>query len=484
MTVRRVLAVLLVLLTTVGAATGALAVFSVDRDLPVGTVRLSADPGHDGALDLYVPLVDWGVRFDAVRLPARLSIDLRALDRAVVERVARGSVPEVDELRTDAEDAIESYIRLLVLFAGGSSLALGALVALALRGRAARLRLTIPAAVIGSVLCCAAIVTLLPPRGPIENPEYYANGPEIPPALQAIDQANRSASTISEELNDQLVGLARLVAAPAGRSRSAGLPRLTLASDLHNNLLALPTLERAARGGPLLFAGDLTSSGSPFEARLTARVASIGDPFVFVSGNHDSEELERGLARAGAVVLTERGQMLPGGGFGKVVVEAGGLSVAGYSDPFERLRSDRYRAREVQDPSEAQRREFADWLEPLLGRVDVVLVHSPSLAEEAVARLREDPPARAVAVLTGHTHVPGLRTSENLVELNGGTVGGGGTGNLEKNQPFGLAVLTYADSPRFEPLLADTVEIDAVSGAARAQRTRLDILDPGVAIGP
>jgi len=479
MDVRRVIAVLGVLLTTAVATTGALALFSVDRDLPVGTVRLSADPGHEGALDLYVPLVDWGVRFRAVRLPARLSIDLRSLDRTVVRRVAQGSVPEVDDLRAEAEDAIGSYIRLLVLVAGGSSLTLGVLVALALRGRAAPLRLTVPTAVLGSLLCGAAIVALLPPRGPIDKPEYYANGPEIPPALRAINQANTSAGAISEELNDQLVGLARLVVVPAGRSRAAGLPRLTLASDLHNNLLALPTLERAAKGGPLLFAGDLTSSGSEFEARLTARVAGIGDPFVFVSGNHDSEELERGLARAGAVVLTERGQMLPAGGFGEVVVEVGGLSVAGYSDPFERLRSDGYRAREVQDPSDAQRDRFADWLEPLLGRVDVVMVHSPSLAEAAVARLREEPPARPVAVLTGHTHVPALRTSENLVELNGGTVGGGGTGNLEKNQPFGLAVLTYADSPRFEPLLADTVEIDAVSGAARAGRTRLEVAPGG-----
>ncbi len=478
MNARRLLAVLLVLLTTVGAATGALAVVSVDRDLPVGTVRLSANPGHAGALDLYVPLVDWGVRFDAVRLPVRLSVDLRSLDRKVVERVARGSVPEVDDLRSEAEGAIESYIRTLVLLAAVASLALGALVALALRGRAAPLRLTLPAALLGTVLCCAAIGLLLPPRGTIENPEYYANGPEIPPALRAIDQANTSAGTISEELNDQLVGLARLVAAPAGRVPASGLPRLTLASDLHNNLLALPALERAARGGPLLFAGDLTSSGSPFEARLTARVARIGDPFVFVSGNHDSEELERGLARGGAVVLTERGRMLPGGGFGEVVVEVGGLSVAGYSDPFERRRGDGYRAREDQDPSDSQRREFSEWLDPLLGRVDIVIVHSPSLAEDAVARLREDPPARPVAVLTGHTHTPALRTSQNLVELNGGTVGGGGTGNLEKNQPFGLAVLTYADSPRFEPLLADTVEIDAVSGAAEASRSRLD-LGPG-----
>lgn len=479
MTVRRVLAAVLVLLTTVVAATGTLAVFSVDRDLPVGTVRLSADPGHRGALDIYVPLVDWGVRFHAVRLPARLSIDLRALDRTAVEGIARAGVPEVDELRSAAEEAIESYIRALVLAAGAVSLLLGALVALALRGRAAPLRLTLPAAGLGAALACAAIVLGLPPRGVIENPEYYANGPEIPPALRAIDQANASAATLSEELNEQLVGLARLVAAPAGRARVTGLPRITLASDLHNNLLALPTLERAARGGPLLFAGDLTSSGSPFETRLTDRVAKIGEPFVFVTGNHDSNELERGLARAGAVVLTERGRLMPDGRLGPVVVDVGGLRVAGYSDPFERRRGDGYRAREDQDPDEQQRQAFADWLRPLVGQVDVVLVHSPVLAADAVEGLRRAPPPGPLAVLTGHTHVPHLRTGENLVELNGGTVGGGGTGNLEKNQPFGLAVLTYEDDLGFRPLLADTVEIDAQSGAARAQRTRLESLVAG-----
>jgi predicted phosphodiesterase len=129
----------------------------------------------------------------------------------------------------------------------------------------------------------------------------------------------------------------------------------------------------------------------------------------------------------------------------------------------------------VQDPSQAQQRAFGSWLRALEGRADVVLVHSPALAAGAVERLRANPPDRPLAILTGHTHEPALRVSENLVELNGGTVGGGGTGNLEKNQPFGLAVLTYAEAAGFRPLLADTVEIDAVTGAAKAERTRLDL---------
>ncbi len=474
MRLRRSATLLLVLLTTVGAPVGAMAVFTLDRDLSVGTVRLSTDPLHSGALDIYVPLVDWGVRFDAVRLPVRLSLDLRSLNRTAVAEVARGRDPDVEALREEAEEAIGDYIRLLLAFAAASALALGLLMALALRGRAAPLRLTLPVALAGVLGSCLAIMLLLPPRGAIEDPEYYANGPDIPVALRAIDQAAGTAETISQELNAQLVGLARLIAAPAERGPSAELPHLTLASDLHNNLLALPTLERAVRRGPLFFAGDLTSSGSPFELALTRRVAGIGDPFVFVTGNHDSDILARRLAAAGAIVLSQRGRLLPNGRRGEIVVDVDGLRVAGYSDPFERRSGNGYRNR-GSEATEQQKRAFAAWLRPLLGRIDVVMTHAPALTELAVEELKADPPARPLAILTGHTHLASLRTSENLVELNGGTVGGGGTGNLEKNQPFGLAVLVRARSRAFVPLLADTVQIDAGTGAAKAERARLDL---------
>jgi predicted phosphodiesterase len=482
MAFRRYAAVALVLLATLGSAAAALAVFSVDRDLSVGTVRLSTDPGHAGALDIYVPLVDWGVRFDAVRLPVRLSLDLRSLNRTAVAEVARGRDPDVEALRGEAEDAIGSYIRRALLVSAIVALGMGILVALALRGRAAPLRLTLPAVGVGVVVAGLAIIFLLPPRGAIEDPEYYANGPDIPAALRAIDQASSTADTISQELNDQLVGLARLIAAPGARGDSGELPHLTLASDLHNNLLALPTLERAVRRGPLFFAGDLTSAGSPFEAALTRRVAGIGDPFVFVTGNHDSDTLARRLADAGAIVLTRRGRLLPGGRLGEIVVNVDGLRVAGYEDPYQRRARNGYRNR-GSDPTGAQRRAFAAWLRPLLGQVDVVMTHGPGLTELAVQELKEDPPARPLAILTGHSHMSSVKTSENLVELNGGTVGGGGTGNLEKNQPFGLAVLVWARSRAFTPLLADIVEIDAVSGAAKAERRALDLRTESAAAG-
>jgi len=121
-----------------------------------------------------------------------------------------------------------------------------------------------------------------------------------------------------------------------------------------------------------------------------------------------------------------------------------------------------------------QQEQFRDWLRPLLGHVDVVMVHSPQLAETAADELRRIPPRHPLALLTGHTHLQKFRSSTNLVELNGGTVGGGGTGNLEKNQPFGLAVLVYGRKGGFDPVAADLVAIEANGGSAHAERLRVE----------
>ena len=47
--------------------------FSAQRTLSAGTVSLSVSPFHHGALDAYVPVIDWGVRFGGVRSDATLT---------------------------------------------------------------------------------------------------------------------------------------------------------------------------------------------------------------------------------------------------------------------------------------------------------------------------------------------------------------------------------------------------------------------------
>ena len=470
------LALLAIVVATLAGGYLALVSFRQDRVLSVGTIRLSVSPGHKGALDVYVPLVDWGARFEAIRLPARLRIDLKTVDRETVSRIADGDAPDVDQVRNEARDEIATYLRnliLLVLLCGGS---LGVLTAFAVRGGSTpKLRYTTGAALATAAASAVALIVLLPPRGEISDPQYYAYGPDIPRALEAVEAAQRGTQALDQELNAQLVGLARLVTAPANRPAVEDRPRLTLASDLHNNIVSIPILERTAAEGPVIFAGDMTDRGGPIEAALVRRVVRTGKPFVFVPGNHDSDQLTDRLARDGAIVLTRTGRLnARGETTGEPVVSLGGLRVAGYDDPFQRRAGEGFADRYDRTPDASELERFANWLRPLRTRLDVVVVHNPALLADALDELDAEPPPRPLLFLVGHTHHNELTRRPGATVLNAGTVGAGGTTNLLENERVGIARVAYDTQPRFTPLAADLIEIDPRSGNATARRERLD----------
>jgi predicted phosphodiesterase len=477
----RALTIAAVVAATLAGGYLALVSYSQVRSLSVGEIRLSVSPGHRGALDVYVPLVDWGTRFESIRLPVRLRADLRTVDRATLQRLAEGAQLDVGAVRSEARDAIASFLRTLIAVVALSALALGLLTAFAVRHRVGpRLRFTVAAASITALGLGVALVVLIPPRGEMDRPQYYAYGADIPRALDAVSSVRRSSRALDQELDAQLVGLARLVTEPANRKPVTGAPRITIASDLHNNFIALPILERAAGDGPVFFPGDLSDRGSPLETALVARVANIGRPFVFVTGNHDSDRSAQELADDGAIVLTEFGRLKRGGGFGPVINEIAGVRVAGYSDPFERRAAEDYRDRFEPEPSEVQQEAFAKWMRPLVGKVDVVMVHEPALIAKALDELKLVPPEKPLVFVVGHTHKAELERDGPVTVVNGGSIGGGGTGNLAgAGTHVGLARLSYSLTGGFEPLAADLVSIDPGNGAATARRARLDEPDTG-----
>lgn len=484
--------------------------FSAGYRLSVGTITVSVSPFHRGALDVYVPLVDWGVRFPGVALPARLNVGVQAVDREAAASIAQGGLATVDALRDEARDAIADYLKLLALIAGAASAALGLLVAAAVRpfrhghrtpsagasadldasGRPVRERIArqrwwaIPVVTV-ALGWVAAVALLLAPRGDLPDPVYYAHGADIPVALEAITAAGRSSDQVSASFAEQIKGLARLVIDPGDRPNLSDRPRLTIASDMHNNVLLTPTLRRAAAGGPVLFAGDLTDTGSPLEVGAVRSVVATGDPFVMIAGNHDSDRSLRTLAGAGAIVLTSRGRLLPGGRHGAPTVRVNGLRVAGYGSPNLRRSSDGYRDRGTAIDDEDQA-AFAAWFATIADDVDVVMVHEPSLAEPVIERLRaerreradddergNDEEPRSILFVLGDTHVPAVDAADGVVAVNGGTIGAGGTGNLREGQDASLAIITYQERP-FAPLAADLVTLDPGTGETVARRVRID----------
>src|SRR5215216_6775949 len=111
---RRLLALALVFAATLFGGYLALAGYHDQDRLSVGEIRMSIDPGHRGALDVYVPLVDWGARFEAIRAPIRIRVDLQTIDRTTAQALAEGKSLDVQQVRTEARDALATYLRKLI----------------------------------------------------------------------------------------------------------------------------------------------------------------------------------------------------------------------------------------------------------------------------------------------------------------------------------------------------------------------------------
>lgn len=515
-------------LVALGTAVGGLLAlwsFSAGYRLSAGTITVSVSPFHRGALDVYVPLVDWGVRFPGVALPARLNIGVQAVDREAAASIAQGGLSTIDALRHEASDAIADYLKLLALIAGAASAALGLLVAAAVRplrraidpsaaeaapptanaptvtDGAERIEATPLRTRIGRRLAVhrwwaipvitvslgwvAAVALLLAPRGDLPDPVYYAHGADIPVALEAITSAGRSSNEVSASFDEQIKGLARLVIDPGNRPDISKRPRLTIASDMHNNVLLTPTLRQAAAGGPVLFAGDLTDTGSPLEVSAVRSVVKAGKPFVMIAGNHDSDRELRTLSREGAIVLTSRGRLLPSGRYGEMTVRVGGLRVAGYGSPNLRRASNGYRDRGT-TITDADKAAFAAWFATIADDVDAVMVHEPSLAEPVIQQLRtersdrakdakrgDEVTPRSILFVLGDTHQPAVDAADGVLSVNGGTIGAGGTGNLAEGQNASLAIMTYEQRP-FAPLAVDLVTLDPGTGETVARRVLIN----------
>jgi predicted phosphodiesterase len=226
----------------------------------------------------------------------------------------------------------------------------------------------------------------------------------------------------------------------------------------------------------VLFVGDMTDSGTPVERAALRDITSTGHPFVFSAGNHDSDLLQLDLARRGAIVLTPEGRLLPDGRYGRIVNDVAGLRVAGWTSPNMRRAGEGYRDRGGRWNIRMQA-EFEQWLLGLAGKIDIVMIHEPQIARPALDAWRLRHPDLPLLAVTGHTHEQDVEARGSVVEVNGGTIGAGGTGNLVEGQDIGLAAVTVRRRP-FAPLAVDLVQIDPDTGNSTASRTRLDTEQP------
>jgi hypothetical protein len=480
----RVLApVVVVALALTGVALGLRVASPGEYDTELGRVSVRVEPAAHGQVEAYIPLADWGVRFHAFRAPMRLHLEPRTVDRDVVLRAASGERAPVRATEAGLQTAVRRTVFRTLRFAVGGAAVVALMLGLALAAfgeRRRRVLIGAPVAVV-AVAALACGVTLQRAQATfderaLDHPTYFARGAELVQLLDAAANARKAGDGYASKVQGAVGGFASLLTDPSAGRLDDTRPAL-LASDLHNNRVALDSLRAYARDKPVFFVGDFGSTGSAPESRLLAPgVAGLGRQVVAVSGNHDSDTLMRALARRGVTVLTRDGILRPDGTHGAAMADVAGLRVAGFDDPLEWRSPNANDPRrifsfsELPDPEQAVAQSQLDlvrWFDRLPRRPDVVLVHQNGLAQFLARTLLERGVTRRLTILTGHDHRQHVTTYGPVSVVDAGTVGASGIYGVGRDS-VGLGDLHFARTGDLEA--ADLIGVEPVSGAAQAQR--------------
>ena len=391
---------------------------------PVGPVqaRFSVSPTASGGLTVRIPPLG-SVRLRTHSGPLHVTAEVRRLDATAAGRLVDDPAM-LSALPTVLTRDVRHALLKMALAASGAAVAGAALLALAVyrSGRRAvlcgGLSVLVVAASVG-----AAGLTLN--RKALDEPKYTGLLASAPGVIGSAETIAGNLNAYGSQLSRLVGNVSRLYAAattlpllPEGDTST----RVLLVSDIHLNPSAWPVIRSTVEqyGIDLVVdAGDLTDHGSSLEDAFAAPIGTLGVPYVFVKGNHDS------ASTAAAVDRQKRTTVLTG-----TPVEVGGLRFLGSADP--RFTPDQ-QSREASATENATVVAAGDALAATAraagtAPIDVVVVHDPL----AGARLDGAVPL----VLSGHTHQRKVETLPGGTTLfTQGSTGGAGLRGLEGESP-------------------------------------------------
>jgi predicted phosphodiesterase len=468
-------------LSVAGSLVALRATTPVVRSVTLGTVAFGVSPAREGKLDVYVPIVDWGVRARPYRAPVAVDLEFRSVNREAALASLRSSGAadaNLGLLKAELRDVVEQG-----LFRAAAAVVVGGAVSGFLSGALVvafgrRRRWLAWGTLTGFVtsLAVVSVATAAVSRfdyDAFRQPTFYAHGAELPKLLSFSEQLLTAGEDYTDSYDQAVAGLTNLIAAAGDPPRSPAIAStVVVASDLHSNSFVLPALADYTAGKTVFLVGDFSELGTRYEESIADDLGTLAGTVVAVSGNHDSRAFMRAAAAAGVVVLTRSGRLAPDGSTdGQPLIRLDGLLVAGYDDPLESLDGDlAHRQLELRERRLGAEQRFLDWFAGLPERPDVVLVHQHALAHAllgVVGSQAGDP----VLVLTGHDHRQHLDEEGSSVLVDGGTLGAGGPFGIGE-QRAGFAEVHLGPDGR--PTAVDLIEVEPLSGEASARRIVLD----------
>ncbi|MFI9575145.1 metallophosphoesterase [Microbispora rosea] len=439
----RVLAV--VLAAVVGGWLGM--AFGAKVDTPVGPadIGMSLTPSWSGETVIDVrPLGT--LSFNSHDGPLRLDLTIEAVHPEVAEEILKN--PRwADRLPTTIEADVISGLRSLVLRAVLFAVAAGFITGLVAFRRLSRAVWTAAGSLVMVVVLGGVSALTFNPRS-IAEPRYTG-------LLTGVPSLVGSAQSIVTKFSEYRGQLAKLVT-NVSQLYEAGsnLPifdpdpdtvRVLHVSDLHINPLGwnmIKSLKDQFKIDLIVDTGDISDHGTKAENEFVKEIGSLGVPYVFVRGNHDSLTTQRAVEKQkNAVVLDGAAATVKG------------LNIYGIGDP--RFTPDKSvqaagdESKSLLDLGRANAAKLAprEWPRsastsaPDKIAADIVAVHDPTVGRGLSGYVP--------LVLSGHVHARSteLLPSGTRLMIQGST-GGAGLRGLEHDEPTPLtaSVLYFGKS--------------------------------------
>ncbi|MBW3556218.1 MAG: metallophosphoesterase family protein, partial [Actinobacteria bacterium] len=439
-----------VLLCAAGGLAGALALGRTHAEVgPFSTtVALGLSPTGDTTIRL-APL--GSLKLDTHDGPIHMTVSADEVDLTAARRVVDDPayLDELDdEAAGDARRAVQD-----VVGRGALGAVLGALAIAAIRGPTRR-RLAVAGIASATLIAgTAGVARATWSPNAIAQPEYTGVLTIAPKAIGSIARVRAQYDAYRSQLASLIGNVAELyqVASELRSFEANGdTARVLHVSDLHLNPQAFDLIAQIIRQfgiDAVVDSGDINDWGTEFEGQFVERIATLGVPYIYVRGNHDS------AATAAAVAAQPNAVVLDG-----EVREVVGLRFWGIGDP--RFTPDK--TEHVGLPEErAVADRFAPEVAQLLDKVedvDVVVVHDP--------RIAADVRGLTPLVLAGHLHRPSSKmlSSETRLVVEGST-GGAGLRTLEKEEAVALTCsVLYFDRSDGSLQAFDRVAVEGLGG--------------------
>ncbi|OWY62623.1 hypothetical protein B7486_57420, partial [cyanobacterium TDX16] len=422
-----------------------------------GTVSLRARCCLGGETTVLVPPVG-SISADTHRSSVDVVAQIDEVDVEALQTLGGADEPD-DELVAQIERDLPGLLRRFALRSVLMGVVVGIVVGLLVPGRRWQTALVGGAGGLVAVLAVVAVVGSSYDEQAFAEPRFDGTLSEAPRVIEAASRYVEDFDDVEdriEVLGAQIGQLYETSVTDALASPDANEVRVLHVSDVHLNPIGIEVAEDlATRFGVdvVLDTGDLTTFGLPAEARLGDEL-DFDVPYLFVPGNHDSEENRAALAEVDGVTLLD-GEVFELEGDGGETA----LRILGVGDPTFTAEND-VDDDEVGSALEEQAAEVADLVAE--EQPDVLAVHN--LLQAA------DVGGEVPLVVGGHNHRRSEREDEGTLLLTVGSTGATGVGSftVDEGHPYEAEVLRFVDG---ELIGVDYLTLRGVEGEFTIDRT-------------